>query len=281
MIVTTSRRSPVRLHLTNVAGTGASKLLQSLMPALERVADVVVERIELPDRVLLADYSSCSTNAVVEVYRRRLPNALSRLLECIWLVRRFDGDSPLLVLGDLPLRCRGPQTVFLQQSNFLKRKWADWRPSRRKYALGRVIFQSNLDRVDRLHRADRRDARSPRAQLSRRGREDLRDCTAGTDLAAAQRAEASGPGVCSWTIAGPDLSGRRLSPQEPCAVVPSRFPRQLAGRAACPDSGRRRMYHIGLVTHIIHFGLALFLVLYSLESLKPPSIKILDIVSNF
>lgn len=141
------RRAPVRLHLTNVAGAGASQLLQSLLPALERDPGVVVERIELPDRGKLADYRSSSPTTVAQVYRRRLPNALSRMLECTLLASRFDGESPLLVLGDLPLRCRGPQTVFLQQSNLLKPERADWRPSRMKYALGRAIFQSNLDRV--------------------------------------------------------------------------------------------------------------------------------------
>jgi hypothetical protein len=147
MTVAISRRGRVRLHLTNVAGAGASQLLQSLLPALERNPCVVVERIELPDRGKLADYHSSSPATVAQVYRRRLPNALSRMLECTWLAGRFDGESPLLVLGDLPLRCRGPQTVFLQQSNLLKPERADWRPSRMKYALGRAIFQSNLDRV--------------------------------------------------------------------------------------------------------------------------------------
>lgn len=142
-----SRRAPVRLHLTNVAGAGASQLLQSLLPALERDPGVVVERIELPDRGKLAEYKSSSPATVVKVYRRRLPNALSRMLECTWFAGRFDGESPLLVLGDLPLRCRGPQTVFLQQSNLLKPERADWRPSRMKYTLGRAIFQANLHRV--------------------------------------------------------------------------------------------------------------------------------------
>lgn len=147
MTVSISHRPPVRLHLTNVAGAGASQLLQSLLPALERDPGVMVERIELPDRGKLANYRSSSPTTVAEVYRRRLPNALSRMLECTWLASRFDGESPLLVLGDLPLRCRGPQTVFLQQSNLLKPERADWRPSRIKYVLGRAIFQSNLDRV--------------------------------------------------------------------------------------------------------------------------------------
>lgn len=142
-----SPRTTVRLHLTNVAGAGASQLLQSLLPALESDPSVTVERIELPDRGKLAGYCSRSESTVTQVYRRRLPNALSRMLECTWLASRFDGDSPLLVLGDLPLRCSGPQTVFLQQSNLLKPERFDWHPSQMKYALGRIIFGWNLHRV--------------------------------------------------------------------------------------------------------------------------------------
>lgn len=147
MTTSCAHQITVRLHLTNVVGAGASELLQSLLPALERDPEVLIKCIELPDRGKLADYQSRSPATVVKVYRRLLPNALSRMIECTWLAGRFDGDSPLLVLGDLPLRCRGPQTVFLQQSNLLKPKRTDWRPSRMKYALGRAIFQSNLDRV--------------------------------------------------------------------------------------------------------------------------------------
>lgn len=142
-----SSRTPVRLHLTNVAGAGASQLLQSLLPALERDPYVAVERIDLPDRGALATYRSNSTTTVTKVYRRRLPNAVSRILECTWLADRFDGASPLLVLGDLPLHCRGPQTVFVQQSNLLNPERIDWQPGHFKYALARAIFRLNLAQV--------------------------------------------------------------------------------------------------------------------------------------
>jgi len=147
MTVAISRRPPVRLHLTNVAGAGASQLLQSLLPALERDPGVVVERIELPDRGKLADYRSSSLTTVAEVYRRRLPNALSRMLECTWLAGRFDGESPLLVLGDLPLRCRGPQTVFVQTPNLLKPARARFGADGIKYWISRTLFRLGMDRV--------------------------------------------------------------------------------------------------------------------------------------
>lgn len=147
MTVSISRRSPVRLHLTNVAGAGASQLLLSLLPALERDPGVVVERIELPDRGKLADYHSSSPATVAEVYRRRLPNALSRLLECTWLANRFDGESPLLVLGDLPLCCRGPQTVFVQTPNLLSPARLTLNSDGLKYSISRMLFRLGMSRV--------------------------------------------------------------------------------------------------------------------------------------
>ncbi len=112
-------RNTIRLHLTNVAGTGASQLLQSLLPALEAQAGIKIEHIYLPDRGALAGYRASGTSVPASVYRRYLPNALSRLLECTLLAHRFDGNSPLLVFGDLPLSCRGPQTVFVQTPHLI------------------------------------------------------------------------------------------------------------------------------------------------------------------
>lgn len=147
MTAAMSCRYPVRLHLTNVAGVGSSQLLQSLLPALERDLGVVVERIELPDRGELSEYRSSNPDTVVEVYRRRLPNALSRILECTWLAGNFDGASPLLVLGDLPLRCRGPQTVFVQTPNLLSPARMKFDADNIKYWISRTLFRLGMNRV--------------------------------------------------------------------------------------------------------------------------------------
>lgn len=136
----------MRLHLTNVAGAGASQLLQSLLPALELVPNCSVTHIFLPERGGLASYSSrTTTNA--EIYRRRLPNAVSRMLECTLLAGRFDGDTPLLVLGDLPLLCRGPQTVFVQTPNLLGSAQLGFGTDGIKYWISRYLFRLGMQRV--------------------------------------------------------------------------------------------------------------------------------------
>lgn len=137
----------VRVHLTNVAGVGASRLLESLLPALEQDPVVALERIDLPDRGSLATYRSCNAATVAKVYHRFLPNAFSRVLECTCLAWQFDGDSPLLVLGDLPLRCRGPQTVFVQNSILLKRSSLGFSFEEIKHWISRILFNLGVDRV--------------------------------------------------------------------------------------------------------------------------------------
>jgi glycosyltransferase involved in cell wall biosynthesis len=144
MKVKTNSRLAVRLHLTNVAGTGAIQLLESLLPALELCSHYTITEIYLPDRGALANYLPRSTSIHVNKYQRWLPNALSRFLECTLLARRFDGDQPLLVLGDLPLRCKALQTVFVQNSLLLRPTKFTWSGESIKLKLSRMIFRLNM-----------------------------------------------------------------------------------------------------------------------------------------
>ncbi len=133
----------LRLHLTNVAGTGASQLLQSLLPALERNGNVQISEIHLPDRGTLSNYQKHRKSVICKRYRRWLPNSLSRFLECVVFARRFDGGTPLLVLGDLPLRCNARQTVFVQTSLLLSPIRFHWSPAGLKFAISRFVFRLN------------------------------------------------------------------------------------------------------------------------------------------
>lgn len=137
----------VRLHLTNVTGVGASQLLQSLLPVLEQDPDFSIECIYLPDRGVLSSYRSQNSMTAIEVYRRVLPNALSRIFECTFGASHFNRDSPLLVFGDLPLRCRGLQTVFVQQSNLLRPVCFQFQIGSLRYWLARAVFFMNRHRV--------------------------------------------------------------------------------------------------------------------------------------
>ena len=140
-----ARERHFRVHLTNIAGTGAVQLAASLLPALERAPGHRLDQIHLPDRGEMAAYRRSTEGAAPLTYRRRLPNALSRVIECLVGDRRFDGDTPLLVLGDLPIRCNARQIVFVQTPHLLL-------PGERggsgagdlKYRIARAIFRANL-----------------------------------------------------------------------------------------------------------------------------------------
>ena len=142
-----TQKASVRLHLTNVTGLGASQLLQSLLPPLERDPEVTVECIYLPDRGALSTYRSKNSLTVIEVYRRYLPKKLSRIFECTFGANHFDSDLPLLVFGDLPLRCKGPQTVFVQQSHLLRSARLQSQGWSLNYWLARAVFFMNRHHV--------------------------------------------------------------------------------------------------------------------------------------
>lgn len=133
----------MRLHLTNVAGAGAVQLLRSLLPALEATPGHHITAIHVPDRGPLAHYRATRDSTQVMAYRRHLPNALSRLLECMWPDRRFDGTEPMLVLGDLPLRCRAPQVVFVQTPHLAATSGRHRGLDRLKFSVARWVFKIN------------------------------------------------------------------------------------------------------------------------------------------
>ncbi|OCW24941.1 glycosyl transferase family 1 [Pseudomonas sp. S3E12] len=134
----------IRLHLTNIAGLGAVQLLKSLLPALEQNKSVHVVEVYLPDKGELSSYRSADQSIKVTIYRRQIPNALSRLMECLYLGQRFSGEVPLLVMGDLPIRCTTRQTVFVQNSHLLRPSKRAWDRASLKLALLRYVFRSNL-----------------------------------------------------------------------------------------------------------------------------------------
>src|SRR5260370_13195963 len=104
----------IRVHATNIIGVGAMQLVQSLLPAMEQLDNYQLQTIYLPARGALATYGAVRNSTILVRRKRYLPNAISRVLECTLFARRFEGEGRLLVLGDIPLRCKGPQTVFVQ-----------------------------------------------------------------------------------------------------------------------------------------------------------------------
>ena len=133
----------LRLHFTNATGLGATQLLESLVPELEKHSSVNITEIHLPNRGSLSNYKSLRSAIITKYNRRYIPNALSRLLECVFFSSRLNNTDPILVLGDIPLRCKSPQTVFVQTTHLLKPKIFYWGFDNFKFIISRLVFSFN------------------------------------------------------------------------------------------------------------------------------------------
>lgn len=145
-----NKHKAFRLHLTNIAGLGAVRLIQSLLPSIVSQDEFLLERAYLPANKGIIDIALFDRRTKVSVYKRYLPNSVSRFLECTVFGGRFNGDSPLLVLGDIPLRCRAPQIVFLQNKLLLDDCASLNKRDYIKYWILQSLFKRNLKYVDRF-----------------------------------------------------------------------------------------------------------------------------------
>jgi hypothetical protein len=143
-------RIPVRLHLTNIVGLGAVRLLQSLLPALVTQPGYVLEAAYLPASGELSSLTLFEHETVLARYKRYLPNSISRLLECTLFGSKFDGATPLLVFGDIPIKCKSKQTVFVQTPLLVRGANTGRQLGAAKYWIARWLFRRNIRYVSKF-----------------------------------------------------------------------------------------------------------------------------------
>lgn len=139
-----NERMAFRLHLTNVSGLGAVRLLQSLLPSLVAQPNYRLEEVYLPASGEISNFELFEDDTVRSYYKRYLPNSISRLFECTLFGGRFDGDTPLLVLGDIPIKCKSEQTVFVQTTLLIRGSRTGRKLGAIKYWIARWLFQRNM-----------------------------------------------------------------------------------------------------------------------------------------
>jgi glycosyltransferase involved in cell wall biosynthesis len=144
VLMCADEKKAVRLHLTNVVGLGAVRLLQSLLPSLITHEDFTLEEVYLPARGDLQNLKVFEGNTTITFYKRYLPNAISRLFECTFFGSKFDGLTPLLVFGDIPLRCKTKQTVFVQTPLLMRGAISGRQLGAFKYWVARWLFRHNI-----------------------------------------------------------------------------------------------------------------------------------------
>lgn len=101
------------IHLTNVTGQGASLLAVSLLDEMENTQAAKIVKLYLPDAAWVYESRLMEIQAERVVHRRILPNSLSRFVE-LFIFSGCSPIKPLLVLGDVPIRAKVPQVVFVQ-----------------------------------------------------------------------------------------------------------------------------------------------------------------------
>ncbi len=137
-------RKPVRLHITNIVGLGAVRLLQSLLPSLVSQLNYKIEEVYLPANGELSKFTQFEHETKLIQYKRYLPNSISRLLECTFFGSQFDGKTPLLVFGDIPIRCKSKQTVFVQTPLLVRGSHTGRQLGAVKYYIARMLFRRNI-----------------------------------------------------------------------------------------------------------------------------------------
>jgi len=139
------KRRRLMVHASNVNGYGARAVVISLLDSLAAMgmlkgAGVAVSP-ELAEKAI--DWRSCGVE--VWVRNRLLHNSVFRFCECMFEGRKTKGFSDFLVLGDVPLRVAGKQTVLVHQSNLVQPCANSFSAGDTRYRILRWVFRQNVE----------------------------------------------------------------------------------------------------------------------------------------
>lgn len=129
-----------QIHATNINGLGASQVVISFLDAYIENNNTNQTLIHLPIKGVLSSYSS--NKVTIKRFKRRLPNAFSRLIECLFS-RFFFKNVPTVVLGDIPLRGIKDQIVLVHQPNLIKPCVNSFSSRTLTFKVNRFLFKIN------------------------------------------------------------------------------------------------------------------------------------------
>ena len=130
----------MQIHATNVHGLGACQVVISFLDSSQRSSNLSSTNIYLPSYGTLSKYNSSKLNTIF--YNRFLPNAFSRVFECIFS-RLFFSDTATIVLGDIPLRGISDQVVLVHQPNLIYPKINQYSSRSLIFRINRFLFSIN------------------------------------------------------------------------------------------------------------------------------------------
>jgi len=127
------------IHATNINGLGAINVANEILTSLLPLNNI--QKIFYSNRIKNAE-----NNNNYFLYKRILPNPLSRLIEILFS-RLFFENIPTLVLGDIPLRGIYNQVLYIHQANLVKPPINKFSGNNLKFKLLRLLFNFNLKYV--------------------------------------------------------------------------------------------------------------------------------------
>lgn len=137
------------VHATNVTGLGAANLVNSLLdPLCRRLTRLTL--VCLPATGIATHCSFNREYVRVLRFRRWLPRAVSRFIECLWPRAYFPETKATLVLGDFPLRGMQPQVVLVHQPNLVKPHVDPLSSRSITFRISRWLFARNLSSVSKV-----------------------------------------------------------------------------------------------------------------------------------
>ena len=136
------------VHMSNIEGLGAVRLVESLLPELLSAGPEITE-IVTPDHPA---FLTAAENAGVRtrIVRRRLPKSVSRAAEIVFPGFLATGSQPVLVLGDMPLRGVRRQIVFVQNPHLVAASGTAPSSESMKLRAMRALFRATCRSVDRF-----------------------------------------------------------------------------------------------------------------------------------
>lgn len=137
----------MQIHATNINGLGASQVVISFLDAYTNNKALKDTIIYLPNKGILSSYEP--SKVIVKRYQRKLPNGISRFLECVFSVFLFK-NVPTIVLGDLPLRGIKNQVVLVHQPNLIKPSVNSFSGKSLTFRINRFLFKMNNKYAKRI-----------------------------------------------------------------------------------------------------------------------------------
>ena len=145
MILTKKKSKTFSIYATNISGLGAVSCVTSLIPKLAKNHFERIDKIFFPDTKAF-NFIHDIKNINIILYKRYLPNSISRFLE-IFFWNTTISSQPTLILGDVPYRLLSMQIIFLHSTLIIEDFAEHNFYEKTKFKILRLMFSKNSSKI--------------------------------------------------------------------------------------------------------------------------------------